>query len=124
VKNIALQPIEINAFFIFKNIEFEYNSAVLPEMASIELDKLVALLKENNSIKVQISGHTDNTGKPESNKVLSEKRATAVKDYLVKKGVAADRLTTIGFGQEQPVDDNATSTGKAKNRRVEFKVSQ
>lgn len=87
VKNIALQPIEINASFTFKNIEFASKSAILPETASIELDKLVALLKENNTIQVQISGHTDNTGKEEENKKLSANRALAIVNYLIEKGI-------------------------------------
>jgi OmpA-OmpF porin, OOP family len=73
---------------------------------------------------VEIAGHTDNTGKAESNKTLSEKRAEAVKAYLVKKKVAAERLSTVGFGQEQPIGENTNAAGKAKNRRVEFKISQ
>ena len=106
-------------------VGFVTGSVALTAASKKELDKAAKILNEQYpTIKVEIAGHTDNTGKPESNKVLSEKRAAAVKTYLVKKGVAADRLTTVGFGQEQPVDDNATKAGKAKNRRVEFKVSQ
>ena len=75
-------------------------------------------------MKVDIVGHTDNTGKADVNQKLSEKRANAVKAYLTKKGVAADRLTAKGAGLEQPVADNNSSAGRAKNRRVEFKISQ
>jgi outer membrane protein OmpA-like peptidoglycan-associated protein len=75
-------------------------------------------------VKVTITGHTDNTGKPEANQKLSVSRAEAVKTYMVSKKVVADRLIAEGFGADQPIADNATAAGKAKNRRVEFKVSQ
>ena len=75
-------------------------------------------------VKMSIAGHTDNTGKPEKNQALSVSRAESVKKYLVSKGVNESRLTATGFGQDQPIADNTTTSGKAKNRRVEFKVSQ
>lgn len=106
-------------------VQFVTGSAALTAPAKKELDKAARILNEQYpQIKVEIAGHTDNTGKAELNKVLSEKRAASVKAYLVKKGVVADRLTTVGFGQEQPVSENTTAAGKAKNRRVEFKISQ
>jgi len=123
VKNIALQPIEINASFTFKNIEFASNSAILPETASIELDKLVALLKENNTIQVQISGHTDNTGKEEENKKLSANRALAIVNYLIEKGIEKNRLTYQGFGSSKPIALNDTAEGRAKNRRTSVEIT-
>jgi outer membrane protein OmpA-like peptidoglycan-associated protein len=75
-------------------------------------------------VKMSIAGHTDNSGKPEKNQALSVARAESVKKYLVSKGVAENRLTATGYGQDQPIADNTTPAGKAKNRRVEFKVSQ
>jgi outer membrane protein OmpA-like peptidoglycan-associated protein len=106
-------------------VQFVTGSATLTTKAKKTLDEGAKILNEQFAqLKVEIDGHTDNTGKAEANKTLSQKRADAVKAYLVKKGVAADRLSTVGFGQEQPIADNATADGKAKNRRVEFKVSQ
>lgn len=87
------------------------------------LDQVANVLKAHPEItSVQIEGHTDNQGKPDYNKDLSQRRADAVRTYLVKKGVDADRITAIGFGQEKPVAENTTKAGKAKNRRVEFKI--
>ena len=106
-------------------VQFVTGSANLTATGRKELDKAARILNEQYpQLKVQIAGHTDNTGKAESNQALSEKRAAAVKAYLVKKGIADDRLTTIGYGQDQPVADNGTAAGRTQNRRVEFKVSQ
>jgi outer membrane protein OmpA-like peptidoglycan-associated protein len=79
-------------------------------------------MNENPTYKLAIAGHTDNVGNAEKNLELSKGRAAAVKAYLVAKGVAADRMTSDGFGDTQSVADNTTTEGKAKNRRVEFKV--
>jgi len=87
------------------------------------LDGLVSLLQAHPELNLAIDGHTDNSGSPEKNQVLSHKRAAAVRAYLVKKGIAAARLTATGYGQERPRADNATPEGKAANRRVELKVS-
>ena len=76
-----------------------------------------------DSYKLSINGHTDNVGNAEKNQKLSEDRAAAVKAYLESKGVDASRLTSAGFGQDQPVADNKTKAGRAKNRRVEFAIT-
>ncbi|OYY12022.1 MAG: flagellar motor protein MotB, partial [Sphingobacteriia bacterium 35-36-14] len=123
VKNISLQPIEINASFTFKNIEFSSNSSELPASASIELNKLVALLKENNTIQVQISGHTDNTGKEEENKKLSANRALAILNYLIEQGIEKNRLSYQGFGSGKPIASNDSPEGRAKNRRTSVEIT-
>jgi OmpA-OmpF porin, OOP family len=106
-------------------IQFVTGSCTLTTGAKAELNKLVKILNETYpDIKISIAGHTDNTGKADKNQTLSECRANAVKTYLVSKKVAGERLSTAGFGQDQPIADNATKEGRAKNRRVEFKVSQ
>ncbi|HSR39787.1 MAG TPA: OmpA family protein, partial [Phnomibacter sp.] len=121
-KNIALQPIQVNASLELKNILYETNSFKLNPSSFIELDKLVQLLKDNPSIKVQINGHTDNVGKPADNLLLSANRAKSVVEYLISKGIDKTRLTAKGFGATQPVADNGTETGRAKNRRTELLV--
>jgi outer membrane protein OmpA-like peptidoglycan-associated protein len=121
-KDIPLQPVALNTNFVFNNIQFEANSFKLLPISLIELDKLLQILIENPSLKVEISGHTDNLGNATENIKLSTYRAKAVVDYLVNKGIAANRLTYKGFGSTKPIADNGTEKGRAKNRRTEFTV--
>lgn len=120
--NIPLIPIEVNASVVLKNVFFDVNKAELKPESMIELDKVVQLLKENPTIKIEIDGHTDNVGKPADNLTLSNNRAKAVINYFLYKGVAADRLSSKGFGETKPVADNTSDQGRAKNRRTELKV--
>jgi outer membrane protein OmpA-like peptidoglycan-associated protein len=85
-------------------------------------DNVLPPLKQYEKANVEIQGHTDNTGNAASNLKLSQKRADAVKAWLVKNGIAAERMTTKGFGQTEPVGDNKTASGRAKNRRVHFQL--
>ncbi len=120
--NIPLQPIEANAIVVLKNIFFDFNEYELKEESKVELDRLVQLLNENLSVKIQIEGHTDKIGKPADNLKLSENRAKSVVSYLTSKGIAANRLTPKGFGATKPLNDNNTEEGRAQNRRTELKV--
>lgn len=121
-KNIPLQPIEANASIVLNNIFFETNKFDLDPKSQIELDKLVQLLNDNPTVKIEISGHTDNVGKPADNLTLSNNRAKSVVNYLISKGVVAQRLVAKGYGETKPVADNKTDEGRAKNRRTELKV--
>jgi outer membrane protein OmpA-like peptidoglycan-associated protein/tetratricopeptide (TPR) repeat protein len=121
-KNILLQPIEANASIVLKNIFFDKNKFELKPESQSELDKLVQLLNENPTIKIEISGYTDNVGKPADNLLLSNNRAKAVVSYLISKKIAAARLTAKGYGETKPVADNKTDEGKALNRRTELRV--
>ena len=121
-KNIPLQPIEANASVVLKNVFFDVNKFDLKLESEAELDKLVQLMNDNPTVKIQIGGHTDNVGKPADNLVLSNNRAKAVVTYLVSKNISAQRLTAKGFGETQPVADNKTEEGRAMNRRTEMKV--
>lgn len=123
VQNIALEPIQLHAVFTFKNIEFASNAFALPETAPIELDKLVNLLNENPSLQVEISGHTDNTGKEQDNILLSKNRALAIVHYIQAKGIAAERLTHKGYGSSKPIAGNDTPEGRAKNRRTSVEIT-
>ena len=106
-----------------QGIEFEAGKATIKAKSFPLLDEIAAIFIENSDYIIEVQGHTDNTGKAEMNKTISEKRAQAVKDYMVKKGVDASRMTAIGYGQDQPIADNNTKAGRQKNRRVEFKIS-
>ncbi len=121
-KNIALQPIELNASIVLNNIFFDVNKFDLKPESQVELDKVVQLLNDNPTLKIEISGHTDNTGKSADNIILSNNRAKAVVSYLVSKGIAANRLSFKGYGETRPIAGNATEEGRAKNRRTELKV--
>ncbi|MGZ5302802.1 MAG: OmpA family protein [Bacteroidia bacterium] len=121
-QDIALYPIKAGENITLNNIFFPTNSFALEDKSKNELNKLVSFLKENSTVRLEISGHTDNMGKPESNKTLSQNRAKAVYDYLIKDGIAADRLVWKGYGETQPVAKNDSETGRAKNRRTEVKV--
>jgi outer membrane protein OmpA-like peptidoglycan-associated protein/tetratricopeptide (TPR) repeat protein len=121
--DIPLQPIEINAQVELRNIFFETNSFELRRESHTELDKLVQLLNENPSLRIQINGHTDNIGKASDNLTLSNNRAKSVVQYLTAKGVSASRLISKGFGATKPLADNTTEEGRARNRRTELQVT-
>jgi len=121
-KNIPLQPVGINSVLELKNIFFETNSFKLESSSFVELSKVVQWLNDNPTLKIEISGHTDNVGLAATNLKLSNSRAKSVVDYLISKGIAATRLTYKGYGAAKPIADNKTEAGKAKNRRTELMV--
>jgi OOP family OmpA-OmpF porin len=101
-----------------QGVTFEHNSAQLTVTSHPPLDAMADGLKKHPRVKVDVQGYTDSTGSPAYNIKLSQRRADAVRSYLVDSGVSADQLQTHGFGQAQPVASNATAEGRAKNRRV------
>jgi len=107
---------------ILQNIFFDVDKYDLKEKSVTELQKILRFLKENPSVKVEISGHTDNSGSAAYNIQLSEKRAQSVNNYLIAHGIGAERLLTKGYGSDQPIADNSTDGGRQKNRRIEFKI--
>lgn len=113
-----------NPLFQIKNVNFATGSAALSKEAQAEVDQLSALLKAYPGVKIEINGHTDNTGDAAANQTLSEARSASVMGRLIASNIEATRLKAFGFGQTQPVADNATEEGKAKNRRIELKVVQ
>ena len=99
---------------------FETGKDVIKESSFTNLDKLADILSEYPEAKVDIQGHTDNVGDHDENVVLSEKRAASVQAYLGSHGIAAERMTSHGFGPDKPIADNGSASGRAKNRRVDF----
>jgi outer membrane protein OmpA-like peptidoglycan-associated protein/tetratricopeptide (TPR) repeat protein len=120
--DIPLQPLDKDAMIVLNNVFYETNQFNLKPESIAELDKVVLLLKENPTLKIEISGHTDNVGVAKTNLTLSNKRAQSVTKYLVSKGIVVNRLTAKGYGSTKAITDNKTEQGKAKNRRTELKI--
>jgi OOP family OmpA-OmpF porin len=107
---------------VLKNVQFESNSSELTAGSSEALDKAVAEMDKYEHLRIEIQAHTDNTGDAGYNQSLSRKRAESVRDYMVHKGIAADRMEVKGYGESKPIADNNTREGRAANRRVELKI--
>lgn len=120
---------EINSFgcargaaIVLSGIYFSGGNTELSPASRSYLDKVAAVLDTFGDIRFEVAGHTDNIGETERNLTVSKKRAEAVSNYLVEKGIEADRLVPVGYGHDQPVADNTTSEGRAANRRVELRI--
>jgi outer membrane protein OmpA-like peptidoglycan-associated protein len=122
VLSVPLQPITPGAKVVLKNIFFESDKFDLKPDSKAELNKLVQFLANNPKVKIEIGGHTDNTGDIAKNSLLSANRSKAVKDYLVATGVPIARLSSKGYADTQPIADNKTIEGRAQNRRTEIKI--
>jgi len=109
---------------VLTGVHFEFNKSILTPDSKTILDKVAASLKERPDVKVEIAGHTDSKGSDAYNLKLSDRRAAAVREYLISKGVMAENLTSKGYGESQPIADNKTDEGRAKNRRVELRRMQ
>ncbi len=110
------------AKFDLNNVFFDTGSANLKVESKLELNILAEILKKYETATIEVAGHTDNVGNPDSNLSLSDARANSVKNYLIAKGITANRLQAVGYGESNPVANNATETGRAKNRRTEFSI--
>lgn len=122
MRDVPLKPIKVGETVVLKNIFFDFNKAELKDESKVELDKVVAFMKKNPSLRIEIGGHTDNIGGKAYNLQLSEKRAASVSTYVTSHGISADRLTNKGYGDAMPVADNTSESGRAQNRRTEFKI--
>ena len=108
--------------FTLKNVFFETGKSILRAESDNALNDLVEIMKIKSGLSIEISGHTDNVGNPDDNLKLSTDRANSVKNYLVQHGVAASRITTIGYGDTKPAATNDTEEGRQKNRRTEVRI--
>ncbi len=107
---------------VIEGITFKTGSAnILPGSFNV-LDRAVQVLKEYPEIKLEVQGHTDNRGKADYNRDLSQRRAESVRSYLVSRGIAPERVTAVGYGLDQPIADNSSESGRSRNRRTEFKL--
>ena len=121
-KNIALKQIEVGQSIVLKNIFFDFDKATIRSESANELDRLIKLLTENPTLKIELGSHTDSKGSDEYNQKLSQSRSQSVVTYLIGKGIATDRLVAKGYGETVPVATNDTDAGRQENRRTEFKI--
>lgn len=108
--------------FILENVEFDFGKATLKPESFKALDNFLDYLLRNPNDKIELGGHTDNVGTEAKNKILSLERAKSIVAYLISKGIAADRLTSKGYGSMEPIEENSTEAGRQKNRRTEVKI--
>lgn len=105
-----------------KYVFFNTGSATLDEQSRYELEEIANILKQNSTVRVELRGHTDNTGDPDANRSLSDQRAASVRDFLISNGVSESRLSSVGLGQSLPIDSNETAEGREANRRTELRI--
>lgn len=122
-KSVQLRKLMVGARSVLRNIYFDINRATFKNSSYNELNKLLTMMKQNQRLQVEISGHTDNSGPSTYNEQLSRKRAEAVKDFLTSRGIDPRRIRAVGYGETKPLASNDDETdGRQLNRRVEFKV--
>jgi outer membrane protein OmpA-like peptidoglycan-associated protein len=131
IDDLSLQPLELSLSRVkpgvkitFESIQFRFGSANLEQSSLGTLDRMLAMLRENPSVRIEIAGHTDSIGPEEVNQRLSELRAEAVAHWLIMNGISSTRIKTVGYGASRPVADNATDEGRRKNRRTEVRILQ
>jgi outer membrane protein OmpA-like peptidoglycan-associated protein len=120
--DVPLAEIKTGESMVLRNIFFESNEYKLKAESTTELERLVKMMTQNPNLKIEISGHTDNTGSEAVNQRLSENRAKAVYDFLISRNIAANRLKYVGYGLSKPIAPNDTEAGRAQNRRTEVKI--
>ncbi len=113
---------ELPKTYTLKDVYFDTGKATLRPESNNTLNNLAELMQYQSSLVLELSGHTDNVGDDNSNKILSEQRAQSVKNYLIKKGISADRVVAVGYGESMPVASNDTDSGRQQNRRTEVKI--
>jgi len=115
---------ELPESIVLKNVNFASGRSTIQAGSHATLDQLAEYLIRKKTLRIRVEGHTDSDGSATSNKILSENRAKAVKSYLVGKGVSSDMIEAKGLGEEKPLEDNSTESGKASNRRTEIHIIQ
>ncbi len=121
-KKIELKNVAVGSKITLRNIFFDIGKSTLRSESNAELDRLVKLMNDVPSLKIEIGGHTDNTGSAAINAKLSQARADAVVNYLKSKGINASRMTAQGYGDSKPISSNSTADGRQNNRRTEFEI--
>ncbi|MBL7871017.1 MAG: OmpA family protein [Cyclobacteriaceae bacterium] len=122
-RRVLLRKVAVGEISALRHVFFDFGKATLQEASSEELNMMVTMMKQNQSMQVEIGGHTDDVGSDTFNKKLSQQRADAVKNYLTSNGIGGRRIKSIGYGEEKPlVSNDDESGGREINRRVEFKI--
>lgn len=122
-KIVELEKVQVGSVMTLKNVFFDFDKSDLKTESTAELNRLIKLLALYPDIRIQLEGHTDSMGSDEYNQALSERRVTAVKDFLIANGVPATKIAgVIGFGEIKPIETNETDEGRAINRRVELRI--
>lgn len=122
LKDIPLLPLKAGNRIVLKNVFYETDSYALKKESAVELNKVVRFLQNNPKIRIEISGHTDNTGNLDYNQKLSENRARTVVEFLISASVKAERIVSKGYGMNRPVASNDTEEGRGQNRRTELQI--
>ncbi|MCX6233537.1 MAG: OmpA family protein [Bacteroidetes bacterium] len=121
-RNLYIAPVEVGQTIRLNNILFDFDKATLRPESFPELNRVVKMMNDNVTMKIEIAGHTDNIGSDEYNRVLSEDRAIAVRNYLTENNLAPSRIISKGYGESKPMATNDTEEGRQLNRRVEFTI--
>lgn len=122
--DLFLAPLAVGSKIELQPIFFQQSKAIILDQSYPELSRLATLMIDNPNLHIRIEGHTDNIGQPTDLQKLSEDRAKAIRDFLTNKGVSADRMETIGHGARQPLTENDNEESRAKNRRVEIRITK
>ena len=121
-KNVELKRIDIGKTIALRNIFFDFDKATIRSESANELNRLIKLLTDNPTLKIELGSHTDSKGSDDYNQKLSQSRSQSVVAYLIEKGISSDRLVAKGYGETVPVATNDTEDGRQENRRTEFKI--
>jgi len=121
-KDVELKNIAVGSKIALRNVFFATGKADITSDSYPELARLVDLMNQVPKLKIELSGHTDNVGSESLNQKLSQERAEAVRQYLISKGIKADRLQAKGYGSKQPVASNDNAEGRQSNRRTEYEI--
>lgn len=116
---IKYQPSKV---FVLDDVHFDTGKSTLKASSYPALNDIVEIMKLKPNMKIEIGGHTDNVGDPQSNMRLSQNRAKTVRNYIISKGIKSDRLTAVGYGETRPIADNNTENGRQENRRTEVTI--
>ncbi len=122
IKDVELKNVQVGSIIVLRNIFFDFDKATLRPESTNELERLIKLLNDLPTLKIEISSHTDSKGSDAYNMTLSQSRSESVVSYLISHGIAKDRLVAKGYGETKPMDTNDTDQGRQNNRRSEFKI--